>query len=197
MFLEIDTQNKRLKIPSLSKEVGGFLSFIIALHHPKVIVEFGSGIGASVAWALDAFRDGSPKNLFELFVLTERRVDCCEAFQKLSWPDAIVPRLHFLAGDWDISKVSKVLNHKEVDLFIVDGQKSQYATVIEEIYPRMKVGGLVFIDNTNWENEHKTDNVRRALLEMNEFLMKDPRFKYVHLPRVGDGVGLLLKKEVH
>jgi len=193
LHTQVDLHNIKLNIPTLSNEVGELLRFFVSLHRPKIIVEFGSGIGASVLWSL--LKDHKDEPTWQQFVLTERREDCFESFQQINWPIEIYKKLCFIQGEWNIHKITEVIQGCSIQLFLVDGQKNQYRKVIEEIYPLLSKQGLILIDNTNWleTQKAKSKNVVSCLQDMHESLSKDPRFYYVFLPKIADGLSLLVK----
>ncbi len=188
----VSTGNQNLHIPTLSQEVGELFSFFIACQKPAVILEFGSGIGASVVWALRSNLNPS----WDQFILTERRQDCCLAFEQIPWPPSIKDTITFLAGEWSVDAITHALSGRKVDFFLVDGQKNQYLEVINEIYPLLSDRGFIMIDNANWENAQKvkSKSVQLALHAMHQHLLSDQRFIYQFLPSVGDGLSLLLKR---
>lgn len=83
------------------------------------------------------------------------------------------------------------------DFAFIDADKSGYLTYYEEILARLRVGGLVAVDNVLWSGdvirEEKRDADTEAIRRFNAFVAKDARVDSVMLP-VADGLTLALKR---
>ena len=83
------------------------------------------------------------------------------------------------------------------DLAFIDADKPAYATYVEALYPLLRTGALVLIDNTLWSgkvlDESVDDDNTVALRALNDALAVDDRFTVVVLT-VGDGVTILEKR---
>ena len=81
------------------------------------------------------------------------------------------------------------------DLAFVDADKTGYPLYVEQLYPRMKVNGVVLVDNTLRRGqvlEPRTDD-DRATAGLNAALVQDPRWETVLLP-LADGLTMLRKR---
>jgi caffeoyl-CoA O-methyltransferase len=88
------------------------------------------------------------------------------------------------------------------DLVYVDAVKTEYRRYLDLVLPRLRVGGLVVIDNLLWggkvaepppeEAASGEDPSTAALRAFNGYLMMHPQLEAVVLP-LGDGVGLATK----
>ena len=83
------------------------------------------------------------------------------------------------------------------DFAFIDADKSGYLTYYEEILARLRVGGLVAVDNVLWSGdvirEEKQDADTEAIRAFNAFVARDARVDSVMLP-VADGLTLALKR---
>lgn len=83
------------------------------------------------------------------------------------------------------------------DLAFIDADKPAYAGYLEALYPLLRVGALVLVDNTLWSGNvldpEMNDDNTAALKALNESLVDDDRFTVVMLT-IGDGVTLLEKR---
>ena len=81
------------------------------------------------------------------------------------------------------------------DLVFIDADKTSYADYVEACLPLLAERGLMVIDNTLWsrgvfsQEPGESDNTR-ALRELNDALVADPRVVCVQLP-IRDGVTLV------
>ena len=87
------------------------------------------------------------------------------------------------------------------DLAYVDAVKSEYRRYLDLLLPRMRVGGVVAIDNLLWsgevaeppeDSEGAGDAQADAIRAFNGYLMMHPQLESVVLP-LGDGVGIAVK----
>lgn len=81
------------------------------------------------------------------------------------------------------------------DLAFIDADKLTYPQYLEAIYPIMREGGLIVLDNTWLEGKVLSPNSdsQRAMAQLNNDLSQDPRFDCVMLT-VRDGLTVLYKK---
>ena len=84
------------------------------------------------------------------------------------------------------------------DLAFVDAVKTEYRRYLDLLLPKLRVGGLVVVDNLLWKGhvaappEDEEDEVADALRAFNGYLMMHPQLQAVVLP-VGDGLGVATK----
>lgn len=84
------------------------------------------------------------------------------------------------------------------DLAFIDADKPAYAAYLEALYPLLRPGALVLVDNTLWsgnvlEPADPNDHNTVALKALNDALAVDDRFTVAMLT-IGDGVTLLEKR---
>jgi caffeoyl-CoA O-methyltransferase len=83
------------------------------------------------------------------------------------------------------------------DFAFVDADKTNYRTYYEEILKRLRVNGLLLIDNVLWNGQvldpsDKSDDTV-AIRELNDFIAIDTRVEAVMIP-VADGITIVRKK---
>ena len=82
------------------------------------------------------------------------------------------------------------------DFAFIDADKPGYPVYFEEILPRLRVGGLILIDNVLQNgrvvDESAQDESVVVIRELNDAIVKDPRVRVVLLP-IGDGVSVVQK----
>jgi len=83
------------------------------------------------------------------------------------------------------------------DLAFIDADKTGYKAYIEEILPRLRVGGVILVDNVLWGGSvvapDKQDEDTLAIRAFNDAMARDPRVDPVMLP-ISDGLTLLRKR---
>ncbi|GIJ51107.1 O-methyltransferase [Virgisporangium aliadipatigenens] len=78
---------------------------------------------------------------------------------------------------------------REIDLAFIDADKRSYPTYWAELVPRMRVGGLILVDNVLREGRviDPQDDSDRVIIEFNRAVVADPRVEAVLVP-IADGV---------
>lgn len=93
---------------------------------------------------------------------------------------------------------------KKFDMIFLDGPKSQYSNMLNNLYNNLKAGGIVIVDNLGfyglvYQEKPKVRRRTRQLVEKIKLFRKeiqaDKRFKVELYDDIGDGMGLLIKRE--
>jgi predicted O-methyltransferase YrrM len=172
--------------PIVGPEVGRLLFQLATLSGAKRIFELGSGFGYSTLWFARAVgpdghvyhTDGSEENASRARDYLSRA--------------GVLGRVTVRVGDArDLLRDTP----GEFDIVFMDIDKHQYPDAYSILVDRVKVGGLVVVDNLVWsgrpaagETDPDTEGVRRYL----ELMWNDERFLSSLMP-VRDGVGLSLR----
>jgi predicted O-methyltransferase YrrM len=85
------------------------------------------------------------------------------------------------------------------DLVFIDAVKEEYADYLKLSLPRLRVGGVVIVDNLLWGGQVAgeirsldQESSTNALREFNKFFVNHPKLRAEVLP-VGDGLGYAVK----
>lgn len=93
---------------------------------------------------------------------------------------------------------------KKFDLIFLDGPKSQYSNMLNNLYDNLSTNGIVVVDNLGFYGlvYQEKPNVRRRTRQLVEKIKlfrdnikKDKRFEVIFYDDIGDGMGLLIKRE--
>ncbi len=81
-----------------------------------------------------------------------------------------------------------------IDLVFVDADKENYCTYWDACVPKLRVGGLMIVDNVLWGGDvlDPQDDTTRAVAAFNEHVLADQRMERVMLP-VRDGILLAVR----
>ena len=81
------------------------------------------------------------------------------------------------------------------DFVYIDADKENYPAYYELCFHRLRVGGVIAVDNVLWSGKvlGPRDEASRAIATMNATIQADPRVDNVLLP-IRDGLTLILKK---
>ena len=86
----------------------------------------------------------------------------------------------------------------DYDLVFVDADKSQYRRYYEAVFPKVKAGGFILVDNTIWagkviENVQSNDRQTSEIIRFNDLIKADNRIEKIILP-LRDGLTIIRKK---
>lgn len=85
----------------------------------------------------------------------------------------------------------------QFDLAFVDADKPSYVRYVDELVPRLRVGGLLLIDNVLWSGNvvdpESTDDNTEAIRRCNDHVAAHPELESLILP-IGDGLTLARKR---
>jgi caffeoyl-CoA O-methyltransferase len=179
-----------VSIMQIAPEQGAFMTLLARAVGARRIIEVGTFTGYSalcLARALPA--DG--------------RLLCCDvneewtAIARRHWQAAgVADRIELRLGP-ALETLRSLPADPIVDLSFIDADKESYRAYYEEILPRTRPNGLVLFDNVLWFGQVVTrdshDPDMRAIQELNDFLVTDPRVEVVMLP-IADGLTICRRR---
>jgi caffeoyl-CoA O-methyltransferase len=173
----------------IAAEQGAFLTLLARLLNARRIVEVGTFTGYSAICLARGLSDGG-------------QLLCCDV--NADWT-AIASRYWERAGLTDrielrlgpaLDTLRALPRTPEIDLAFIDADKPGYRSYYEELLPRLRPNGLLVFDNVLWSglvaDPGATDDQTRALRELNDHVVADPRVETVML---GIADGLLLARK--
>ena len=156
---------------------GQFLALISKLVQPKRILEIGTFTGYSaVCLAQGLTTDGK---MITLEVNEELEKPVNAFFKKAGLGDKIEMR---------IGNAVEMINELEdsFDLVFIDADKVNYPNYYELILPKMRIGGLILVDNVLWSGkvtqEPIKDKKTAAIHALNQRIQNDERVENMLLP---------------
>lgn len=179
-------------LPIVDPLTGALLHALTRATGATRVLEIGTAIGYSTVWMATALPASG------LLVTLERdhaRATTARAYVREAGVD---DRVNVMIGEADryLHKLAGPF-----DLVFQDGDKTQYASMLDRLVALLKPGGLLISDNVLWSGEVVPGLVatprRRtadttAIAAYNERLAADPQLTATWLP-VGDGVALAVK----
>ena len=167
---------------------GRFLSFLVTMLRPQLVLEIGTFTGYSALSMAEALPPGG-------------RIVTCD----ISEDHVAIARRHIDASphrdriDIRVGPAIDTLKSLDgpVDLAFIDADKTGYLAYYEAIVPMLAPGGVIAVDNVLWSgrvlNGASSDDVdesTRALREFNDHVVADERVECVMLT-LRDGVTLV------
>jgi len=182
-------------IPIADPELGRLLQVLARGNGARRILEIGTAIGYGTL----CLARGAPEAQVVSIDTDRERLARARAYLERA---GVADRVELIEGP-----ALEVLSRLEppFDLAYVDAVKREYRRYLDLLLPRLRVGGLVVVDNLLWggkvaapledpdgDDPEAEDPDADALRAFNPYLMMHPQLTAVVLP-LGDGVGLATK----
>jgi predicted O-methyltransferase YrrM len=172
--------------PIVGPEVGRLLFQLTSAAGARRVFELGSGFGYSTLWFARAVGEGG-----RVYHTDGERENSGRAREFLGRA-GVLDRVVFSVGDArDILDATP----GEFDLLFMDIEKDQYPDAYRRFRNRVKIGGLVVVDNLVWSGrvaEGDDDAMTRGVQEYLDLMWNDENFLSSLMP-VRDGVGVSLR----
>ena len=167
---------------------GKLLEMISRMISPKNILEIGTFTGYSAYCLAKGLKDGGTLHTIE--VKDELEEPLLDFFETSGIANRVV--LHI--GDGAV--VAKEID-AEFDLVFIDGDKRQYPEYYDVVFPKVRVGGYILVDNVLWydkvitEPKHN-DPYTAGIIRLNDIIQNDDRVENVLVP-IRDGLTIVRK----
>jgi predicted O-methyltransferase YrrM len=187
LLREMEELAAREGVPVSDPEVGRFLSVLARATGARLILEIGTAIGYGTL----CLARGAPEARVVSIDTDPERLAAARGYLERA---GVAGRVELIEGP-----ALDVLYRLQgiFDLVYIDAVKTEYRRYLDQVLPRLRVGGLVVCDNLLWggkvaappdEDDAKAD----ALRAFNGYLMMHPQLQAVVLP-LGDGLGVATK----
>ena len=169
---------------------GRILKMFCRMMRPKTVVEIGTYTGYATLCIAEGLEEGS---LIHTIEINDEMEDFIRKYLSQS-PDKDKIRLHI----GDAMEIIPQLG-ETFDMVFIDGDKRMYSEYYDLVFPFVRQGGLILVDNTLWdgkileENIPASDKQTRGILAFNEKIQYDDRIEKVILP-LRDGLTMIWKK---
>jgi predicted O-methyltransferase YrrM len=173
----------------LSGQVQGrLLEFFSRMLQPERIFEIGTFTGYSAYCLSKGLKPGGKLHTVEIKDELEERL--ISFFYRAGISDKVV--LHIGDG----AEIVKTFDF-QFDLAFIDGDKRQYPSYYESVFPKIKTGGYILIDNVLWYDKvlsvpKENDAYTKGITILNDIVQNDDRVENVLLP-LRDGLMIVRK----
>jgi len=166
--------------------VARLLQTLLKLMQAKRVLEVGCFTGYSALSMAEALPEDGELITLEI---NQDNIDTAEAHLEKS---AHGHKVRVLKGE----AMAQLANlAPPFDMAFIDADKASYPQYLEAVYPLVRQGGMIALDNTWLEAKVLAPHtpIQSAMANLNEKLANDPRFDCVMLS-LRDGLTLLYKK---
>ncbi len=188
LMREMEEHARRDGVPISDPEVGRLLGILARSLDARRILEIGTAIGYGTL----CLARGAANARIVTLELDPQRIEQARGYLERG---GVADRVEIVEG-----AALDLLPRLEgpFDLAFIDAVKLEYRRYLDLLLPRLRVGGLILIDNLLWAGhvanppEDEDDEVADSLRAFNGYLMMHPQLHAVVLP-VGDGLGVATK----
>jgi caffeoyl-CoA O-methyltransferase len=194
ILAEMEAQGKREDIPISDPEVGRLLSILARTTGARRILEVGTAIGYGTL----CMARGAPEARVVTIDVDPQRLAVARTYLAKAGVEDRVELLQGAALD--------LLPNLEgpFDLAYIDAVKREYRRYLDVLLPKLRVGGVVVMDNLLWHGavadpadsddggDGEDANQADALRAFNGYLMMHPQLEALVMA-IGDGVGVATK----
>jgi len=190
---DIARVGRETNLPLIDAEVGALLRVLATALSATRILEIGTAIGYSGIWLAGALPAGGM--LLTMEAEPERARQARDNFARAGLAD----RANVIVGDARLT-VAKVSG--PFDLIFQDGDKRQYAPMLDRLVALLRPGGLLVTDNVLWSGEvvpgfvsdpRQDPEETRAIAEYNEKVSAHPAL-LTSIVTLRDGVAISVKR---
>ena len=188
LLREIEEHARGEKVPISDPEVGRLLAILARSLDARRILEIGTAIGYG---ALCLARGAAAARVVTLEI-DPQRIERARGYLERG---GVADRVEIVQGA-ALDLIPRL--EGPFDLAFVDAVKQEYRRYLDLLLPKLRVGGLIVVDNLLWAGhvaappEDEDDEVADSLRAFNGYLMMHPQLHAVVLP-VGDGLGVATK----
>ena len=181
----LETINPRMLSGQLQ---GQFLTFVSKMMRPRYVLEVGTFTGYSALCLAEGLCSDGELHTVEFNVEYEDRIRTY--LEQSPFCSRIV--LHI----GDAKKVIPELDYTW-DLVFVDAEKEDYQNYYDAIFPHVRKGGFLLVDNTLWNGKvtcevAHNDRDTQSILAFNDYVQQDARVRNLLLP-FRDGIMMIEK----
>lgn len=189
LLREMEERAAQEDLPISDPEVGRFLGILARATGARLIVEIGTAIGYG---ALCLARGAPEARVISIDTDAERLAVARGYLERAG----VAGRVELIEG-----AALEVLPRLSgpFDLAYVDAVKKEYRRYLDQLVPKLRIGGVVALDNLLWKGRvadppDEDDPDADALRAFNGYLMMHPQLQSVVLP-FGDGLGVATKSK--
>ena len=176
------------RVPIADREVALFLEITARVSRAEKALEIGMAIGYSV---VHLARGMGERGLVVTIEPSEEMIRAAEGYLDRA---NLRKSVHIERGK-ALDVMPKL--DETFDLLFIDAVKEEYRQYLDLGLPRMRLGGVVIVDNLLWGGRVAVENQDEesstiALREFNRYFVAHPQLRAEVLP-VGDGLGYAVK----
>ena len=179
-----------ISMMQIAPEQGAFMTILTRLLGVRNAVEIGTFTGYSSLCIARGLTDGG-------------RLVCCDVSDEWTsiareyWERAGVADRIDLRIAPALETIATLPDEEHLDLVFIDADKENYANYYDALLPRLRVNGVILVDNTLWSgaviDESRDDSSTIAIRAFNDMVAADDRVDTVQLA-ISDGLTLLRKR---
>jgi len=186
LLAEMEAYAAEHRVPIADREVSRFIEITARITGARKALEIGMAIGYSV---VHLARGMGEQGRVVTIDPSEEMINAATGYLKRA---GVLDRVDIRRG-----KALDVMPQldESFDLLFIDAVKEEYSQYLDLGLPRLRVGGVVIVDNLLWGGRVASGDTEAstvALREFNPYFINHPQLLAEVLP-VGDGLGYAVK----
>ena len=186
LLAEMEAYAGEHRVPIADREVARFIEITARITGARKALEIGMAIGYSV---VHLARGMGEKGRVVTIDPSDEMINAATGYLRRA---GLFDQVEIKRG-----KALEVMPQidETFDLLFIDAVKEEYSRYLDLGLPRLRVGGVVIVDNLLWGGlvaSGDTESSTVALREFNSYFMNHPQLLAEVLP-VGDGLGYAVK----
>jgi predicted O-methyltransferase YrrM len=185
---EMEELAEREDIPISDPEVGRCLSILVRGAGARRVLEIGTAIG----YGTICLARGGPEVHVTSLDVDAGRLEVARRYLEKA---GVADRVELVEGNvFDVlARLPGVF-----DFVYIDADKMEYRRYLDQVLPRVRVGGMILVDNLLWSGhvadppEDEEDRAADSLRAFNGYFMMHPQIHALVIP-MGDGLGIATK----
>ena len=186
LLAEMEAYAAEHRVPIADREVSRFIEITARITGARKALEIGMAIGYSV---IHLARGMGDQGRVVTIDPSDEMITAATGYLERA---GLIDRVEIKRG----KALEVMLNIDETfDLLFIDAVKEEYSQYLELGLPRLRMGGVVIVDNLLWGGRvasADTESSTVALREFNPYFINHPQLLAEVLP-VGDGLGYAVK----
>ena len=188
LLLEMESYAAEHRVPIADREVACFLEITARASKATKALEIGMAIGYSVIHLARGMGKSG------LVVTIEPNDDMIRASNDFLNRAGLLQQVKIERGK-ALEVMPKLTD--TFDLLFIDAVKEEYRQYLDLGLQRLRVGGVIIVDNLLWggkvaDKNEQSDSSTLALRHFNQYFVNHPQLRAQVLP-VGDGLGYAIK----
>ena len=187
LLLELEQQGIYDRVPSVDRATGRLLSMLVHAMMANRILEIGTAYGYSTLWMALALPPAG--HIWTIDPNTARTEIARGYFDRAG----VAEKIDII--NQPALEVLEMWSQRNIDIIVLDADKTEYPAYLERAIPMLKRSGLVVVANLLRSGESAAEPSAsdtmdtKAIRDFNKFFLQHPQLDATIVP-IGDGIGI-------
>jgi predicted O-methyltransferase YrrM len=185
----LEAEARQTRFPIIGAAAGRFCYLVARLMKAQTVFELGSGFGYSTLWFAKAVRDNGGGKVYHNVWHEDLSQKARKIFEEAGLSDLV---------EFHVGEAVAALRQTQgpFDLIFNDIEKEDYPASLPIIKQKLKVGGVLIVDNMIWQgrilNPDDKSEMTEGVRKLTQMVFNDPDFVPTLVP-IRDGLLVAMK----